>query len=287
MVSTENGTGTRRAEPDPDSLYSDRERAELLPDLTAIGEAERSRYRRDGFLAVRSAFEPARVHAALKGLAALLSHPGAARIEFEASATENLDDLDDLDGVERMDAVRKFMAFTDHEPVLHALAHDDQLLRVISMLLDDDSPVMFQDMALLKPPGGGREKPWHQDGAYFTLPPGSPVVGVWIALDAATTENGCMHVLRGSHRDGPVVHFLRRDWQICDDQVETVRDVAVPLPPGGALFFDGLVHHGTPTNRGPSRRRAVQFHYRPSSVTPITEDERLAVFGSEGKNVSC
>ena len=56
-------------------------------------------------------------------------------------------------------------------------------------------------MALLKPPRG-REKPWHQDHAYFNLPLDTPIVGVWIALDEATPENGCMHVIPGSHREG-------------------------------------------------------------------------------------
>jgi hypothetical protein len=37
-------------------------------------------------------------------------------------------------------------------------------------------------MALLKPPGGGREKPWHQDKAYFNLTLDTPVVGTVLQL---------------------------------------------------------------------------------------------------------
>ena len=51
--------------------------------------------------------------------------------------------------------------------------------------------------------GGGREKPWHQDKAFFEIDVTSPVVGVWIALDEATPDNGCMHVIPGSHLEGP------------------------------------------------------------------------------------
>ncbi|WP_269542094.1 phytanoyl-CoA dioxygenase family protein [Cerasicoccus fimbriatus] len=39
----------------------------------------------------------------------------------------------------------------------------------------------------------GREKPWHQDKAYFDFPLNDRVVGVWIALGEATVANGCMH----------------------------------------------------------------------------------------------
>ena len=46
-----------------------------------------------------------------------------------------------------------------------------------------EEPMLFQDMALLKPPRVGREKPWHQDHAYFDLELRTRVVGVWIALD--------------------------------------------------------------------------------------------------------
>ncbi|HEX6971123.1 MAG TPA: phytanoyl-CoA dioxygenase family protein, partial [Limnochordia bacterium] len=109
----------------------------------------------------------------------------------------------------------------------------------------------------------------------------------WIALDPATAENGCMHVIPGSHRDGPVVHFQRRDWQICDRDVAVGRDTFVELAPGGCLIFDGMIHHGTPPNRSPLRRRALQFHYKPASVQWTSREERLAIFGSEGKDVTC
>ena len=154
-------------------------------------------------------------------------------------------------------------------------------------IIGTDDIIMFQDMALLKPPGVGREKPWHQDKAFFNIDLNATVVGVWIALDEATFENGCMHVLPGSHSEGPVPHFSRRDWQICDTDVALAKDVTVPLQPGGLLFFDGLIHHGTPANRTDTRRRAIQFHYVDRNVFTIPEDDRLAVYGLEGRGVTC
>jgi len=100
-------------------------------------------------------------------------------------------------------------------------------------------------------------------------------------------ENGCMHIIPGTQAAGPVVHFRRRDWQICDTSVELGKIAAVPLRPGGLLFFDGLLHHGTPPSRSARRRRALQFHFIPEGTAKTSPEERMAVFGSEGKDVEC
>ena len=275
---------TATEQPYAAELYQPTGEAALLDSLADIGPPELDRYRRDGYLAVRSVLTDSEQRAALAGLDALLLDPRDADIQFEKWAEDR---LDELDGEQRLDAVRKFMSFAGSDPRLHDLAHDERLLAVMRGLLGTEEPILFQDMAMLKPPGGGREKPWHQDNAYFNLAPGTPIAAAWIALDPATTDNGCMRVIPGSHRDGPVVHFARRDWQICDTDVATAREIAVPLPPGGALFFHGLLQHGTPTNTSPQRRRALQFHYVPAGAVQTDDEQRMAVFGAEGKDVSC
>ncbi len=172
---------------------------------------------------------------------------------------------------------------------LKAISHHPKLLRAMEPLMGGAKPEMFQDMALIKPPLLGREKPWHQDKAYFEYPIGTPVVGTWISPSTrpATIANGCMQILPGRHQEGPILHFQRRDWQICDNVIMGTKSVAVPLKPGGLLFFDGMLPHGTPHNSSPKRRRALQFHYLPEGVTKIGSEERLKNFGGEGKNVTC
>ena len=188
---------------------------------------------------------------------------------------------------ERLDHIRKFMTFMGLEPRLDAAAREPRLLRLVEGLLGTEAEV-YQDMALLKPPGIGREKPWHQDHAYFDLPEGTPIVGVWIALDRAMPENGGMHFLPGGHREGAIPHFERRDWQICDAEIlRRGQAVATPLEAGGLVVFDGMVPHGTPHNRTAARRRALQFHYIPKDTPRIPTEERLRLFGSEGRNATC
>jgi len=191
-----------------------------------------------------------------------------------------------LQGEARQDAVRKLMSFTGFDRRLHDVAEHPLIRDLLARLLSAE-PERFQDMALIKPPRIGREKPWHQDCAYFDLPLNTPVVGVWIALDAATVENGCMHVLAGGHKEGPRLHFQRRDWQICDDEMLGRLCTAVPLQPGGCLLFDGLLPHGTPHNHSALRRQALQFHFRPAGTHTVAREERMAIFGGDAKNVSC
>lgn len=273
----------------PPDLYRFDRVAEYAEDLGTIGEVEIASFRERGYLAVRHAFDAEAVAGALAGLVDLTVRadrddlPGL-MLQFESRAAER---LGDIPAEERQDYVRKLMSFTRHEARLASVAGDPGLGTVLRRLIGQDEIVLFQDMALLKPPGGGREKPWHQDKAFFDIDLGAPVVGVWIALDEATPENGCMHVIPGSHLEGPQLHFKRRDWQLCDTSVGVDRDVMVPLPPGGCLFFDGLIHHGTPANRTALRRRAVQFHYCAADAPWGSDEQRLAIFGSEGKNVTC
>ncbi|MEZ5275828.1 MAG: phytanoyl-CoA dioxygenase family protein [Opitutaceae bacterium] len=253
--------------------------------LGSIDDAAIEEYRQTGYLAIENAFSPEEVKAALDGLVGLImgQKPDFKGIWFESKAREI---LPSLNAAQRQDAVRKLGFFVDHDAGLRAMATHPGLMAVISRLIGG-TPTLFQDMALIKPPRLGREKPWHQDHAYFAYPLGTPIVGVWIALDEATVGNGCMHLLEGGHRLGPKIHFKRRDWQICDNEMMGCEAVAVPLKPGGLLLFDGLLPHGTPHNNSGERRRAIQYHYAPDTATKVEDDYRLGVFGSEGKGVTC
>jgi phytanoyl-CoA hydroxylase len=268
---------------DPDSLYRASAVATGIEGFAALDAQQVALFHHQGYLVIQNAFDASEVAAALAGLLALIDGqvPDFTGVQFEAQA-----DLANLTLEQKQDAVRKLMDFVGFDAALRHLAEHPALLAALARLMDD-RPVLFQDMALLKPPHIGKEKPWHQDNAYFNVPPATTVVGVWIALDRAIVENGCMHIIPGSQQQGPVVHFKRRDWQICDSQVALGQVTAVPLEPGSLLLFHGLLHHGTPNSRSDLRRRAVQYHYKPAGVIETSLEARLAVFGSEGKDVSC
>ncbi len=265
-------------------LYETAVTAPKVNGLDGLTDEHLDSYAQEGYLAVENALRADEVEAAKAGLLHLIMgrHPDYTGVMFETS----IENPDALSAEERQDAVRKIQYFVDFDERLMNMACHPALTAVLTRILGEP-PKLFQDMALIKPPRIGREKPWHQDKAYFDLPLDTPVVGVWMALDEATVANGCMHVLPGGHRAGPIPHFRRRDWQICDTEMMGKPCVAVPLKPGGVLIFDGMLPHGTPTNVSTQRRKALQYHYAGVSATIVSQDERLAVFGGEGRNVTC
>lgn len=273
-------------QPYPEDLYATAATVQARQGLPERPEEIESQYREAGFVSIDGAFSREQTQGLVDALSDLTFRelPKRTQLQFENLAA---DKIEGLAPDERLDYVRKLMWFVDLDARIEAAAYDPRLMRIVERLLGSE-PEMFQEMALLKPPGIGREKPWHQDHAYFNLPEGTPVVGVWIALDDAYPANGGMHFLPGGHRGGIIPHFNRRDWQICDAEVlERGQAVATPLKAGGLLIFDGMVPHGTPSNRTDTRRRALQFHYIPKGTLRTTTEERMRLFGSEGRDVSC
>ena len=267
-----------------------------------------ARYEADGYLVVRGALSAEQVLAAQKELHAmtLADDPHCGSMAYEGSLPEHLRRVDVQQGgapvsqfslgqdgagqpalaaEERARFVRKFMDFTAQHPPLAEAAQLPELLSVVKAL-GGEPMQLFQEMALLKPPHG-REKPWHQDHAYFNFPLTTKIIGVWIALEAVRPENGCMFVLAGGHLSGPRTHFMRRDWQLCDTEAEGFVRTAVPMQAGDLLLFDGKLPHGTPINQTDETRWALQYHYLPSSAVKTDDTVRLAAFGADGKDVSC
>lgn len=277
---------------DEEQLYRPSSVCPVLPNRDAVDTEAIDYYREHGYLAVDGLLQPNEVAEALERINVLVNsnaddQPGAQR-ETGASASE-----DNIPDIDRMRRVCFAQGRLDYEiiPIDHP-----SIMAVVSRLLSGrvdpdpnrpDRPRLFQQMALIKPPKIGGEKPWHQDHAYFKFAIDTRIVGVWIALDEATMTNGCMHLIDRGHREGPIPHFKRRDWQICDTEIINRRVTACELKPGGVLFFDGKLPHGTPTNRSGLRRRAMQFHYLPENAIPTNDAARLAVWGEDGKDVTC
>ena len=250
----------------------------------AVSDADIEAFHALGFITIHNAIDLAAIQAGRAGVRDLILRRDLDNIMVEAAVGECFDQLPDE---ARLDSVRKLMPIIDLDHRLKTLSALPELSAVLARIMGEP-PVLSQDMAMLKPPRIGREKPWHQDMAYFDFPTDTVIVGAWIALHEAQPENGCMMVIPGSHREGPMPHWSRRDWQICDTDVQLGKITAVPLPPGGCLLFHCLLHHGTPPTRSGHRRWALQFHYRPLSAAPFpNSDSRLSVFGADGTDATC
>jgi len=184
--------------------------------------------------------------------------------------------------------VRKLMWFEEEAAVFRKIAKEHETLNGVTESVLGPRPELFQSMALIKPPFVGSAKPWHQDNAYFSVTPLDAVIGVWIALDDATVENGCMHVIPGAHREGARRHHHDRDCEIATELLPAERAIPIELPAGGALFFYGMLPHETPANRTPHRRRALQFHYHAANARKVPSAEYDRIFADrEGQPASC
>ena len=251
-----------------------------------LSPAELAEFDRNGYLDFPDVLAPAEVHAARAALSALIEQhttsPGQlGRLLVQCEPGVQAESVDES-------KVRKLMRFCELNPVLDDLAHRQPRIRAIVESLVGANPILFQDMALVKPPFIGTEKPWHQDNAYFSVTPLEAVLGVWIALDDAMVENGCMHVLVGEHKVGPRKHYHGTDCEIMPDRLNPERAVPVELPAGGAMFFAGMLPHQTPPNSSPHRRRALQFHYRSAKSRIVTKAEYNQVYAeADGTPASC
>ncbi len=293
-------------------LYDTRNRHPSITTARALSEDGRTDYERDGVVLVSDVFATREIAAARDCLEAMtrVDSPACEAIWYEGgirdrlrldatrdhgAASNQLSDrfalgqeahsLPRMAPAERARYVRKFMGFLASNPPLRAIANHPRLLALVRHVLGAE-PRLFQEMAMIKPPGG-REKPWHQDHAYFNLGIDERIVGIWIPLEEASVDNGCMVALRGAHKHGPRLHFKLRDWQLCDSDVGDDQRVALPMRPGEVMMFDGKLPHGTATNRTDQFRWAIQFHYVAAMARAASDDERLAAFGADGKNVTC
>lgn len=165
--------------------------------------------------------------------------------------------------------VRKLFRMARYNDLFRQLAFHPKMVTIATSLLGPDVKLL-QSMLLMKPPHFGGVKIWHQDNAYFRLTP-NDVFGFWVACDNATAENGCMHVIPGSHTQGIVPHGGVGDDYGLLDPPSFDRAVAIPLKAGDALVFHGEIFHYTPSNQTPHRRRAVQYHYASSKCRQSTE----------------
>jgi ectoine hydroxylase-related dioxygenase (phytanoyl-CoA dioxygenase family) len=162
----------------------------------------------------------------------------------------------------------------DQEPALpqilnpskYAPALKDTVLRanaeaVARQLLGPDT-VYRGDHAIRKPARSGAATPWHQDEAYNSPIMAYNEISIWIPLQEATLENGCMHFVPRSHTDDVLPHHpIGNDPRIIGLEVDHPESlgkasVACPLPPGGATIHHCKTLHYTGPNLSSGPRRA-------------------------------
>ena len=181
---------------------------------------------------------------------------------------------------------RKLYGYHRQHQTFIDLTRHPHIAGFISQIIGEEA-VLKGEMALSKPPFIGSEKPWHQDNAYFNWLPLEKVATAWLALDDATIENGCMHILPGGHKLGALRHHHTIDCEILPDRIDRSQALSVPLKAGGAMFFSAMLPHQTPPNSTAKRRQALQFQYRGIITESVSREEFGRVFAeADGASAS-
>ena len=124
---------------------------------------------------------------------------------------------------------------------------------------------LFHDQIQYKPASTGGVNRWHQDLPYWPILTGGTQITAWIALDDADEQNGCMHMVQGSHFWGNHIEFLESlpsfDSMPHQFNGHEIKTKTCPVPSGHVHYHHSLTWHGSPANPTPRPRRAIALHF--------------------------
>jgi len=160
------------------------------------------------------------------------------------------------------------------------LTKSNRMVSSVNALMEGDSAVChFHSKLMQKEPKVGGAWEWHQDYGYwykneFLLP--GQMMSVMIAITAANKENGCLQVIKGSHKMGRIEHGFAGEQvgasqHYVDLALKTMELVYVELMPGDALFFHSNLLHRSAANLSDNSRWSLISVYNRQSNIPYNE----------------
>ena len=192
------------------------------------------------------------------------------------------------------------------DDVYGLLTRSESLVNSVDKLLDGDAAVChFHSKLMQKEPKVGGAWEWHQDYGYwykneFLLP--DQMMSVMVAITDANIENGCLQVIKGTHKMGRVEHGFAGEQvgasqRYVDLALQTMELIFVELKAGDVLFFHSNLLHRSEANLSDKARWSMISCYNrasnighnnaassSSSITPIdvVPDEALLTWQTTG-----
>lgn len=166
---------------------------------------------------------------------------------------------------------------------MRSLMLDSRLGNMAATLAQVEGIRIWHDQALIKQPWANPTS-WHLDTPYWSFTD-RRALSIWVALDDATLENGCLFFIPGSHKQ------TRFDNPGIGKNMGTIFEVypafrqskAIPavMKAGSCSFHNGLTIHGAHANMTPGYRRAMTCAYMPdgcrfNGIQNILSDEQVA-----------
>jgi ectoine hydroxylase-related dioxygenase (phytanoyl-CoA dioxygenase family) len=174
--------------------------------------------------------------------------------------------------------------FTPGDDSFGLMSRSQRVVNAVKNILGDGEVCHFHSKVMQKEPKTGGAWEWHQDYGYwykngFLYP--EAMISVMVALTEATVQNGCLQVLKGSHKMQRLEHIFIGEQQGADHEfvakaIEKCELVFVELEPGDMLFFHSNVLHRSDANTSDKARWSVISAYNLSYNVPFKE-----------KNTSC
>jgi ectoine hydroxylase-related dioxygenase (phytanoyl-CoA dioxygenase family) len=161
------------------------------------------------------------------------------------------------------------LRLADIHPGMAKLMLNEELGRLIGTLAGVNGIRIWHDQALFKPPYGNPTA-FHFDDPFWSFY-SRDAISIWVALDAATLENGCLWYLPGTHLEATFqavgIGEKMGDIFKAYPQWRTVKAIPAACPAGSAVFHSGLIAHGAGANMTPYPRRAMTCAYMPDGST--------------------
>jgi len=160
------------------------------------------------------------------------------------------------------------------------LTRSARMVNSVDQLMDGDSGVChFHSKLMQKEPRVGGAWEWHQDYGYwykneFLFP--DQMMSVMVAITEANKENGCLQVIKGSHKMGRIEHGFAGEQvgasqHYVDLALKTMEQVYVELMPGDALFFHSNLLHRSEANLSQNSRWSLISVYNRAENIPFNE----------------
>lgn len=221
-------------------------------------------YNRDGYIVVKNLFSTEEVEK--------LYHTAVENSVMQKNAM----DLNDQSGKK----TKLSLWFTPGDDVFGYLIRSERMVNSVWQLLQEESQVChFHTKLMQKEPKVGGAWEWHQDYGYwyknqFIFP--DQLMSVMIALTPANKENGCLQVIKGSHKMGRVNHGFAgeqvgADMEMVNHALKTMDLIYCELEPGDALFFHSNLMHRSEANLSAHPRWSLISCYNSQSNIAYAE----------------
>ena len=143
-----------------------------------------------------------------------------------------------------------------------------QILKFVEQLIGNHF-ALWNSSFFAKPAYNGFETPWHQDGQYWPISPLATCT-VWLAIDDANEENGCLRFIKGSHKDKKLKQHSRNNktnltlhQELSKEELDESKKVSLILKRGQISLHDVYMMHGSKENKSPKSRRAMTMRFMP------------------------